>query len=81
MDVYPNWFHAYDILMPAAKESRQAIARFEEKVAYALSHAQEGDCIVIAGKGHEDYQEIRGVKYPMDDRAMILEEAERLGIS
>lgn len=37
-DVYPNWFHAYDILMPAAKESREAIARFEEKVSYAVSH-------------------------------------------
>ncbi len=50
VDVYPNWFHAYDILMPAAKESRQAIARFEEKVAYALTHdfAPQPD-----EKGHE----------------------------
>ena len=29
--------------------------------------------IVIAGKGHEDYQEIRGKKYPMDDRVLIQE--------
>lgn len=36
VDIYPNWFHAYDILVPAAKESREAIARFEEKVAYAV---------------------------------------------
>ena len=34
--------------------------------------------IVIAGKGHEDYQEIRGVKYHMDDREMIIEEAKAL---
>ena len=38
MDIYPNWFHAYDILFPASKESRTAIGRFEEKVSYALSH-------------------------------------------
>lgn len=37
-DVYPGWFHAYDILFPTAKESREAIGRFEEKVAYALEH-------------------------------------------
>ena len=51
-----------------------------EAISYALAHAEEGDCIVIAGKGHEDYQEIRGVKYPMDDRQMILEEAAKLGL-
>ncbi len=38
VDVYPNWFHAYDILLPKAKESKEAIARFEEKVAYAIDH-------------------------------------------
>lgn len=37
-DVYPDWFHAYDVLVPAARESRDAIARFEEKVSYALLH-------------------------------------------
>ena len=37
-DVYPDWFHAYDILVPGAKESREAIARFEEKVSYAIEH-------------------------------------------
>lgn len=42
-----------------------------EAIAYAVHHAQAGDVIVIAGKGHEDYQEIRGVKYPMDDRELV----------
>jgi acetyl esterase/lipase len=37
-DVYPNWFHACDVLKPAAKASREAIARFEEKVQYAIAH-------------------------------------------
>ena len=40
---------------------------------YAIMNAEEGDCIVFAGKGHEDYQEIRGVKYPMDERQLIEE--------
>lgn len=44
-----------------------------EAIAYVISHAQEGDLIVLAGKGHEDYQEIRGKKYPMDERVIIQE--------
>ena len=44
-----------------------------EAIAYVLSHAKEGDVIVLAGKGHEDYQEIKGVKYPMDERVIIRE--------
>ncbi len=42
-----------------------------EAVAYAIAHAKPKDVIIIAGKGHEDYQEIKGVKYPMDDRLII----------
>lgn len=44
-----------------------------EAIAYVLSNAREGDVIVLAGKGHEDYQEIKGVKYPMDERVIIRE--------
>lgn len=44
-----------------------------EAVAFCISHAEEGDIIVLAGKGHEDYQEIEGKKYPMDERVMIRE--------
>ena len=44
-----------------------------EAIGYAISHGQEGDIIVLAGKGHEDYQEIKGVKYPMDERVLIQE--------
>lgn len=42
-----------------------------EAIAYVISHAEEGDIIVLAGKGHEDYQEIRGKKYPLDEREII----------
>lgn len=43
----------------------------KEAIAYAIAHGEPGDIIVLAGKGHEDYQEIRGVKYPMDERDLI----------
>ena len=43
----------------------------KEAIAYAIDNGQQGDIIVLAGKGHEDYQEIKGVKYPMDERVLI----------
>jgi len=42
-----------------------------EAIKYAIDNAKQGDIIVLAGKGHEDYQEIKGVKYPMDERDII----------
>ena len=45
----------------------------KEAIAYAIHHGEPGDIIVLAGKGHEDYQEIRGKKYPMDERVLIQE--------
>ncbi len=45
----------------------------KEAIAWAIEHAQAGDIIVLAGKGHEDYQEICGVKHPMDERVLIAE--------
>ena len=45
----------------------------KEAIKYAIKHGQPGDVIVIAGKGHETYQEIKGVKYDMDDRVLIQE--------
>ena len=44
-----------------------------EAIKYAIAHGRPGDVIVIAGKGHETYQEIKGVKYDMDDRVLIQE--------
>ena len=40
----------------------------------------DGDIIVLAGKGHEDYQEIKGVKYHMDERELIAEIIEEEGL-
>ncbi len=44
-----------------------------EAIAYAIHHGEPGDIVVLAGKGHEDYQEIKGKKYPMDERVIIAE--------
>ena len=43
----------------------------KEAIAYVIRHGQPGDVILLAGKGHEDYQEIKGKKYPMDERDII----------
>lgn len=45
----------------------------KEAIAYAIQHGEPGDIVVLAGKGHEDYQEIEGKKYPMDERVLIKE--------
>ena len=49
------------------------IADRKEAIRYAIKNGKTGDVIVLAGKGHEDYQEIKGVKYPMDERVLIAE--------
>ena len=49
------------------------ICERKEAIRYAIQNAQTGDIVVLAGKGHEDYQEIEGVKYPMDERVLIQE--------
>ncbi|MCR4651204.1 MAG: UDP-N-acetylmuramoyl-L-alanyl-D-glutamate--2,6-diaminopimelate ligase [Lachnospiraceae bacterium] len=56
------------------------IADRKEAIRYAITHGEPGDIIVLAGKGHEDYQEIRGVKYPMDERVLIDEIMEEEGL-
>lgn len=45
----------------------------KEAITHVIHNGQPGDVIVLAGKGHEDYQEIKGIKYPMDERDIIAE--------
>ncbi len=45
----------------------------KDAIRYCMENAEDGDIIVLAGKGHEDYQEIKGVKYHMDERELIAE--------
>ncbi len=50
----------------------------EEAVRFAVNIATEGDIVLFAGKGHEDYQLICGEKVPFSERAIILDEAARV---
>lgn len=55
----------------------------KEAIKYSIMNAKEGDIVLLLGKGHEDYQEIEGVRYPFDERviiAEIMEELKRDGI-
>ncbi|GHT04979.1 UDP-N-acetylmuramoyl-L-alanyl-D-glutamate--2,6-diaminopimelate ligase [Bacteroidia bacterium] len=58
-----------------AAEKKQAvcIANRKEAIRTACLLAQTGDVILIAGKGHEDYQEVKGVKHHFDDREIVRE--------
>ena len=49
-----------------------------EAIRYALKHARTGDVVVLAGKGHETYQEIKGVKHPFDEKVVVAELLEEL---
>ena len=50
----------------------------KEAITYSITHAEPGDMIAIIGKGHEDYQEINGVRYPFLDRAVVEEVVKNL---
>lgn len=62
-----------DIKLGMAKTEGKYVEIIDRKEAirYAIEHALPGDVIVLAGKGHEDYQEIQGVKHEMDERKLI----------
>ena len=45
----------------------------KEAIKYAMKNAEEGDIILLIGKGHENYQEIKGIKYPWDERKAVKE--------
>ena len=51
-----------------------------EAIRYALSIAKESDAIVLAGKGHETYQEIQGVKHPFDEKVIVMELLDEAGV-
>ena len=50
-----------------------------EAIRYALKMGRDGDIIVLAGKGHETYQEIMGVKRPFDEKVVVAELLEEIG--
>ena len=70
-----------DIKVGMAKTSGKyiEIPDRREAIRWCLENAQGGDIVVLAGKGHEDYQEINGVKHPFDERVVIRELLEEMG--
>ena len=45
----------------------------KEAIKYAIVNGKKGDIIMLIGKGHEDYKDVKGVKYPFDERVIIKE--------
>ncbi len=71
-----------DDIIPGVKMSGcefVAIENRKEAIRHALVYADKGDVIVLAGKGHEQYQEINGVRYPLDERKIVYELVEQIG--
>ena len=66
---------AKDILVGMSKTDCEyiIISDRKEAIKYAIENGQKGDIIMLIGKGHEDYKEIKGVKYPFDERVVIKE--------
>ena len=62
-----------DILSTFKGDNYKVIPDRRDAIKYSIVNAKEGDVIMILGKGHEDYQEINGIRYPFDERVIIHE--------
>ena len=51
-----------------------------EAIRYALQTAEASDVVVLAGKGHETYQEIKGVRYPFNEKTVVAELLREIGL-
>jgi UDP-N-acetylmuramoyl-L-alanyl-D-glutamate--2,6-diaminopimelate ligase len=56
---------------PSDVRKTLVMADREEAIKTACMMAKENDIILVAGKGHETYQEIKGVKHPFDDKEVV----------
>jgi len=63
---------------PAAKRKYISIVDRKEAIKTAISLANKEDIILVAGKGHEKYQEVKGVKNHFDDKEVVNEMFELL---
>lgn len=62
-----------DIESGAAKRNYRIDPDRKEAIGQAVAMAEEGDIVLVAGKGHEDYQEIKGLRYPFSDIDVAME--------
>ena len=60
-------------LNTAARRKFISISDRKEAIKTAVNLSQPSDIVLVAGKGHEKYQDIKGVKYPFDDKAVLKE--------
>ena len=60
-----------DIVSKITKNNYIIISNRKEAIEYSIKNSQDGDVIILAGKGHETYQEISGVKYEFDERKIV----------
>ena len=64
---------------PTNKRKTLSIVDRKEAIKTACHLAKPGDIILLAGKGHEKYQEINGVKYHFDDKEVLTEQLNLIG--
>jgi UDP-N-acetylmuramoyl-L-alanyl-D-glutamate--2,6-diaminopimelate ligase len=65
-----------DMVVGSPQGRTQKMIRISERrsaIIAGLSMAQAGDIVLIAGKGHEKYQEVKGEKFPFDDKEIVRE--------
>lgn len=66
-----------EIIKGIRKDNYMVLPDRAEAIRHAVSMAEEGDTVLVAGKGHEDYQDIKGVRYPFSDREVLKEEIKK----
>ena len=67
MDIIEDILRGVD----APEEAYTVVENRREAIRYAMDKAEKDDIIILAGKGHETYQEIQGVKYHLDEREEV----------
>ena len=60
-----------EILAGCLSSNYEVIQDREHAIRLVIKNADKNDCILIAGKGHEEYQDINGVKLPFSDQALV----------
>ena len=73
----PRTEDPFDILRAVESGIRKTKGKYtvienrREAIRHALETAREGDIVVLAGKGHETYQEINGIRHPFDEKVVV----------
>ncbi len=62
---------AKEILIGCKTDKTILIQDRKQAIEHAINNAKVDDCVVVAGKGHEDYQEISGIRYPFSDKLIV----------